>query len=474
MNSANPNNFMNQPLQIFLTGQPAVGKTTIIKHILHELNQTSSTSTITNLSIKGFYTEECRKEGGGSRIGFDIVSYLDNAADTKGPPHIPQRHPLSRIVSKKSIPKNSSPHVGNYLVDIENVEKYAVASLSSHNDDVLSNNASSCSLPRNELVVVDEVGKMEMLCPSFIPAVHRLLDDSLRNHVMNSNYYKRIVLGTLPTPRYGRVIPQVENIRLRHDVIVLHVTKSNRDELKHVLCNVVRTWFAQDSHGQEVTLILNPFIYHGREKLITSQKVSNAGSGVVDHAMDVVVVPCDPLFENNNSSGSSITPKVLVLGESASPKPSDDSYSYCQRSMWTIFGRMFGIEYSPIQNIQTATKEELETFIQLKEKVMANSICIWDVFATVHDKSKTTNRKVKRQKVAKQGAKTNDIIEFLQKHPTIEKIIFIGKKAYASFVRHISLPDSVPVALITVPSSSRANSKLTMDEKVIEWKKALF
>ena len=44
--------------------------------------------------------------------------------------------------------------------------------------------------------VVDEVGKMEMMCPSFFPAVCSLLDGPF------------VVLGSIPVPRYGRDIQQ--------------------------------------------------------------------------------------------------------------------------------------------------------------------------------------------------------------------------------------------------------------------------
>ena len=59
------------------------------------------------------------------------------------------------------------------------------------------------------------------------------------SHGDKSNKMKKIVLGTIPTPRYGRVIEAVENIRARDDVIVIYVTKMNRDELKEVLLETV-------------------------------------------------------------------------------------------------------------------------------------------------------------------------------------------------------------------------------------------
>lgn len=47
------------------------------------------------------------------------------------------------------------------------------------------------------LWVVDEVGRMELLCPAFFPAVWALLETP-----------GAVVLGSIPVPRYGRDIPQ--------------------------------------------------------------------------------------------------------------------------------------------------------------------------------------------------------------------------------------------------------------------------
>lgn len=547
---------MNRNLHIFLTGQPAVGKTTIIKNILQDVKSNQCISK--NLSIRGFYTEECREDQreqqkqqqrrrransekqsvtntdtanntnattktqtqeranrkatkqGGRRIGFDIVYFLDD--DSSGtttaqdhPPMVssPKRQSLSRL-SERPISKKC-PHVGNYLVNIKNVEKYAIPSLLSHKDAMVSNDGSLCQ--RNDLVVLDEVGKMELLCPAFLPAVNQLLDEllSANYHDVALKFRKRIVLGTLPTPRYGRVIPAVESIRKRNDVMVLHVTKSNRDELKCILLDIVRKWLTaepkeeekeQEKEGQEacpiVTNTLDRFLYHGGKNTFSSQTTPNNDVGKEESSAGVgvhhgtiiqnVVLPCEPLYPNvvnnnvHNTTAAIVIPKVLVLGETASPQPSDKSYSYCERTMWTIFGRIVGIDYSPIKNIHTATKDELETFIRLKDKVLAKGICIWDVYATVHEDASTRTKRsiVKRQKVTQQGSHTNDIVDFLQKHPSIQKIVFIGKKAHASFVRHFSLPDSIQhLSMVVVPSSSPANTKMTINEKVQEWKKAL-
>ncbi len=65
---------------IFLTGQPGVGKTTLIHRVLQQLAATHSLG-----SAQGFWTEEVR--GNEGRVGFDVV--------TVGEP--PKRAALSRL-----------------------------------------------------------------------------------------------------------------------------------------------------------------------------------------------------------------------------------------------------------------------------------------------------------------------------------------------------------------------------------------
>jgi len=50
---------------IFITGLPGCGKTSLLKEILEELK----------IPARGFFTQEIRK--GGERIGFEIITLTD-------------------------------------------------------------------------------------------------------------------------------------------------------------------------------------------------------------------------------------------------------------------------------------------------------------------------------------------------------------------------------------------------------------
>ena len=294
-----------RPSLIFLTGQPSVGKTTIVKNIInacivqvpnsqhnpknkvgktsnHDDNGDTQISIKKNVRLSGFYTEEKREDipgidKQGQRIGFDLICFLDgknndgnddcghnygvtidgsisNERDNRRIVQV-ARAPLSRVTAK---PKKGEPCVGKYLVDVENVDRFVVASLR-QTAERLRRQSTQKDESRNdndelfELCVLDEVGKMEMLCPTFIPAMHDVLDAiseyGYRNDKMNEKSpggspfggSRCILLGTIPTPRYGRIIPDVEDIRSREDVMVLHVTKNNRDDLKNKLSSTVKT-----------------------------------------------------------------------------------------------------------------------------------------------------------------------------------------------------------------------------------------
>lgn len=418
-------------VKVFLTGHPSVGKTTIVKRILEGYGNANE------VDVKGFYTEECRK--GGNRIGFDIVYWPNGTCSEE------IRATLSRQASSF---KKSDPRVGNYKVDIDNVEKYCVSSMVSSNDSNFE----------KELFIVDEVGKMELLCTAFVPQVNALLDENVEN---------RVILGTIPTPRYGRVIQAVEDIRAREDVIVLHVTKSNRDEIKDVLSKVIQDVFKGKCEFNAAKELFEPYLYMrpigassmsgGSKKEVEKTKNKKVSPSEMEQSSRSL--PCKPLF------GS--IPKVLLVGDTASPLPSNVEYSYCERSMWIVLGRMIGIDYKPIKNIDAATNEELKYFVDLKSKIIEKGICIWDVCSDVHEIGEKKSKKRRKMK----STNANDIQNFLGKNPTIDQICFIGKKAKNSFTNYFP-EDNKKLKLTVLPSSSPANSRITVDEKAKQWKDA--
>lgn len=122
---------------LLLTGAPGTGKTTIIHEAIHA----------TNAKAGGFYTREIRD--GGARLGFEIVT-LDGPRAVLA--HVDIRGPQ---------------RVGKYGVDVACLEKVAIPAM--------RRAIRECSI-----VVVDEIGKMELLSSSFRDALTEALDSGKR------------------------------------------------------------------------------------------------------------------------------------------------------------------------------------------------------------------------------------------------------------------------------------------------------
>jgi nucleoside-triphosphatase THEP1 len=63
---------------ILITGNPGVGKTTLIKKLYDKLTQDASYKSL----LTGFYTEEVRNSSN-ERIGFDIIDLNDETKRTQ-------------------------------------------------------------------------------------------------------------------------------------------------------------------------------------------------------------------------------------------------------------------------------------------------------------------------------------------------------------------------------------------------------
>lgn len=167
---------------IFITGKPASGKTTLIMEIIKELN----------LDAGGFYTLEIREKG--IREGFKITT-LDGEEGI-----------LAHIDIK-------SPYVvGKYKVNIRDLEEIGVKSISD-------------ALKENKTVIVDEIGLMEMKSEKFKKAVLTALNS------------KSKVLGTI---RLGSH-PFSDKIKARKDTKIFHLTRENREEIKKEIIKLLES-----------------------------------------------------------------------------------------------------------------------------------------------------------------------------------------------------------------------------------------
>jgi nucleoside-triphosphatase len=163
---------------LLLTGKPGTGKTALIKEALAR----------TKVKGGGFYTEEIRT--GGIRQGFKLVT-LDGQEATLAHVDI------------------SSPHqVSKYRVDTDNLNRVGVSALRQ-------------TLKESDLIVIDEIGKMELLSPQFREAVTQAITSGKK------------VLGTIMLNPH----PFADEIKRHPEVETLLVTSDNRTEVMRKVLN---------------------------------------------------------------------------------------------------------------------------------------------------------------------------------------------------------------------------------------------
>ena len=158
-------------VNILVTGPPRCGKSTLIERVVGRLQK----------PMTGFFTREMRQ--GGKRVGFSITT-LDGKAGV-----LAHQDTKSRF------------RVGKYGVNLEHIDQIAVPSMLPAKTDTI--------------VVIDEIGKMECFSSLFRQTLVKVLDSD------NS------VIGSIAL-KGGKFI---QKIRERSDVLLVHVTEKNRDEL---------------------------------------------------------------------------------------------------------------------------------------------------------------------------------------------------------------------------------------------------
>lgn len=177
-----------QPRNVFVTGPPRCGKSTLIERVAREIRR----------PMTGFLTREIRERG--KRVGFSI-----NRLDGK-----------IGMLAHENI--KGGFRVGKYGVNIDDIEKIAVPSMLPSRPD--------------QLVVIDEVGKMECFSPLFRETLIRTLD--ARNPVLGSIALKGDAF--------------IRGIKKRTDVLLLSISEKNRDGMVDQILTILLSP-RPDGHG---------------------------------------------------------------------------------------------------------------------------------------------------------------------------------------------------------------------------------
>jgi nucleoside-triphosphatase len=163
--------------KVLLTGRPGCGKTTLIKRVVDKLARPAG----------GFYTEEIRQAG--TRVGFKLVTLDGEEA----------------VFAHVDFPAAAGgERVGKYGLDLAALETIGVKAIRE-------------AIRMRRLVVIDEIGPMEIRSQIFRATVNEALDSPETSGV----------LATIA----ARPLPFIDSIRARRDVSVMEVRTGNRDRL---------------------------------------------------------------------------------------------------------------------------------------------------------------------------------------------------------------------------------------------------
>jgi nucleoside-triphosphatase len=171
---------------VLVTGRPGIGKTTC-------LQRASELLISRGVRVGGMITLEKRE--GGVRVGFEVRDVLSGAVGTLA-----------------SVGSGAGPRIGRYVVNLADLERVGVEAISR-------------ALRDAQVVVIDEIGPMELLSGKFVDAVFSALDSP------------KPVLATIHV-RAGET-EVGRRILSRGDVRVFELTLANRDKIPYELARAV-------------------------------------------------------------------------------------------------------------------------------------------------------------------------------------------------------------------------------------------
>ena len=170
---------LGSPPRILLTGPPQCGKTTVVRRVVEDFPGQAA----------GFYTQEVRERG--RRVGFEIVA-LDGDKAWLSHVDFPGHH-----------------RVGKYGVSLENLHRVALPAM--------------VARPGIDLIVVDEIGKMECLSRRFIDVMEELWASPVP------------LLVTVAVKGGG----YIQKIKDKPEVLLITVAPGTRDDLPRRLVKLL-------------------------------------------------------------------------------------------------------------------------------------------------------------------------------------------------------------------------------------------
>ncbi len=165
---------------IFLTGLPCAGKTSLIKEIVKELRGKQG----------GFYTSEIKEKN--KRIGFKIENFNGKSGVLA---HVDFKSPYK---------------ISKYGINLKDLNEIGT-------DSVVK------AMRESEFIVVDEIGKMELLSPQFKKVIWNALETDKK------------IIGTIKL-KHDYFTAEIKK---RKDTRIFELTKTNREEVKRKILKIL-------------------------------------------------------------------------------------------------------------------------------------------------------------------------------------------------------------------------------------------
>ncbi len=181
-----PDHNMGRGIKVGITGLPGAGKTQALIKVIEMLEEES-------LAVGGMVTEPIVENG--KRVGFYVMDWKSK-----------------RKAIFAHIETESKFYVGKYGVNLESLDTVGVEAL----NDATKN---------ADVIVIDEVGKMEVESEKFVKAVKDAMEVD-----------KPIILTLHKKSRN----PLLQDIRRRDDVRILEVTPINRNLLPYKIIKLMK------------------------------------------------------------------------------------------------------------------------------------------------------------------------------------------------------------------------------------------
>jgi len=166
---------------LFITGRPGIGKTTVLLNAANGLKNNG-------YSVGGMLSREVRQEG--TRVGFEIIDFATG-----------QRGWLAHVNQP------TGPQVSKYRVNLYDLDQIGVKAIQN-------------ALKDDAVVIVDEIGPMELFSSAFRHVIRDALDS------------QKLMLGVI---HHSARDPIINSIKSRNDTEIVEVTMENRTQLHNLL-----------------------------------------------------------------------------------------------------------------------------------------------------------------------------------------------------------------------------------------------